>query len=89
MNKALMKRFRETPFAHLIEDLGGMSRMLHRLFLDKLIPTTWADSKPPVLLNSWEAKYFNVSHANIVEMAYQAKTIGVDLIVLDDGLVAY
>lgn len=36
---------------------GGMSRVVHRLFLDKLIPHTWADNGPaPVLLNTWEAR---------------------------------
>ena len=46
-----------------------MSRVLHRLFLDALIPKKWSDENPPILLNTWEAKYFNVNHANIVEMA--------------------
>ena len=51
------------------EGLGGMSRTLHRLYLEKLIPPSWSDAKPPVLLNTWEAKYFHVSHNNILEMA--------------------
>lgn len=53
------------------DGVGGMSRVLHRLYLDRLIPRTWADERPPVLLNSWEAKYFGVNHTNIVEMAHQ------------------
>jgi alpha-galactosidase len=51
------------------EGLGGMSRAFHRLFLDRLLPRNWSDVDPPVLLNSWEAKYFHVNHHNIVEMA--------------------
>jgi alpha-galactosidase len=78
-----------TPEAVLVRSnkgLGGMSRVLHRLFLDKLIPHTWADDGPtPVLLNTWEARYFNVNHDNVVEMAKQAARVGIDLIVLDDG----
>jgi len=64
-----------------------MSRIFHRLFLDHLIAPLpdWAKVNPPVLLNSWEAKYFDVNHANIVDMAKQASRIGVDLIVIDDG----
>ena len=53
------------------EGLGGMSRALHRLFLDRLLPRNWSDETPPILLNSWEAKYFQVNHHNIVEMARQ------------------
>jgi alpha-galactosidase len=65
-----------TPEAVLVrssEGLGGMSRNLHRLFLDRLLPRNWSDNEPPILLNSWEAKYFHVSHSNIVEMARQVK----------------
>ena len=46
-----------------------MSRVLHRLYLDRLIPTNWSDVDPPILLNTWEAKYFHVNHNNVVEMA--------------------
>jgi alpha-galactosidase len=46
-----------------------MSRTFHRLFLDHLIPRSWSDDNPPILLNSWEAKYFHVNHVNIVDMA--------------------
>jgi alpha-galactosidase len=53
------------------EGLGGMSRVLHRLFLDTLLPNNWSNLSPPIILNSWEAKYFNVCHDNIVEMAKQ------------------
>jgi alpha-galactosidase len=77
-----------TPEAVLIrssEGLGGMSRAVHRLFLDRLMPRNWSDENPPILLNSWEAKYFHVNHQNIVEMTRQASKAGIDLIVLDDG----
>jgi alpha-galactosidase len=55
------------------EGLGGMSRTLHRLILDRLIPRHWSDEQPPILLNSWEGKYFHVSHDNILEMAKQVR----------------
>jgi alpha-galactosidase len=61
-----------TPEAVLVrssEGLGGMSRTLHRLFLERLIPHNWSDERPPILLNTWEAKYFHVSHENVLEMA--------------------
>jgi alpha-galactosidase len=55
------------------EGLGGLSRCIHRLFLDRLLPRNWSDAEPPILLNSWEAKYFHVNHHNIVEMAQQVQ----------------
>jgi alpha-galactosidase len=81
----------ETPEVVMVRSksgMGGMSRTLHRLTLDKICPASWSDhvpTQPPILLNSWEARYFNVNHDNIVDMAYQAQTIGADLLVLDDG----
>ena len=57
------------------EGLGGMSRAIHRLFLDRLLPRNWSDAEPPVLLNSWEAKYFHVNHGNIVDMAVQVSVV--------------
>lgn len=62
-----------------------MSRTLHRLFLDHLLPSNWSDETPPILLNSWEAKYFHVNHDNMLDMAQQAAEVGINLIVLDDG----
>ncbi len=51
------------------EGLGGMSRTLHRLYLERLIPPNWSDLDPPILLNTWEAKYFHINHDNVLEMA--------------------
>lgn len=69
------------------EGMGGMSRVLHRLLLDKLMAPLprWAEISPPVLLNSWEANYFDINHDNVIEMAKQGSRIGIDLVVIDDG----
>jgi alpha-galactosidase len=56
------------------EGLGGLSRAIHRLFLDRLLPRNWSDENPPVLLNTWEAKYFNVNHRNLLEMTHQVSS---------------
>lgn len=67
-----------TPEAVLVrsgEGLGGMSRAFHRLFLDRLLPRHWSDENPPILLNSWEAKYFHVNHNNMVEMTKQVRIL--------------
>lgn len=65
--------------------LGGMSRQLHRIFRERLIPATWRYKIPPVLLNTWEASYFDVSHDTVVDIARKAVTAGIELLVLDDG----
>jgi alpha-galactosidase len=67
------------------EGLGGMSRAFHRLFLDRLLPRNWSDESPPVLLNTWEAKYFHINHHNVLEIAKTAVKTGIDMLVVDDG----
>ena len=75
----------ECVMVHSSSGIGGMSRTFHGIFLDHLIPKQWAKQHPPILLNSWEAKYFDVNHDNIVQMAAQASNLGIEMIVLDDG----
>jgi hypothetical protein len=57
------------------EGLGGLSRCIHRLFLDRLLPRNWSDAEPPILLNTWETLYFDVNHHDIVAMAEDVSTI--------------
>ena len=51
------------------DGLGGMSRVFHRLYMDKLIPKSLTSLHPLVVWNSWEAEYFDVSHDSIVQSA--------------------
>jgi hypothetical protein len=59
----------EVIMARSNEGLGGMSRIYHRLILERLIPKNWSDEIPPIILNTWEAKYFHVNHDNVVDLA--------------------
>ena len=65
--------------------LEGMSHAYHDLYRRYLIPPQWVGRPCPVLVNTWEAMYFNVSHASVMELAHSALACGVDMIVLDDG----
>lgn len=67
------------------EGLTGMSQAFHHLFRRHLIRSSWKDVARPVLLNSWEATYFDFDEKKILEIAGAAKELGVDLFVLDDG----
>ena len=77
-----------TPEALLVrssQGLGGMSRVFHRIINDRLMPRSWADTTPPIILNTWEAMYFNVTAEGVLDLARYAKPVGVDLLVIDDG----
>lgn len=67
------------------EGLGGMSRTLHKFYPEHLMRSEWAKKKRPLLINSWEAAYFNFDDDKLVEFAEKAKELGIELLVMDDG----
>jgi alpha-galactosidase len=44
---------------------------MHRLINDYLLPKTWAMVNPPIIINTWEALYYNVNHTNVMQLAQQ------------------
>lgn len=77
-----------TPEALLVysdEGLNGMSQRFHRVFLERLARGYWKDRERPVLLNTWEACYFDFTHDKVIELARAAKKAGIELLVMDDG----
>ena len=75
----------EAVLAWSDEGLGGLSLALHELFRTRLARGRWRDADRPVLLNNWEGTYFDFDHDRLVAMARDAKSMGVELFVLDDG----
>ena len=67
------------------EGLGDLSRRFHRFIRRNLCRSPWKDKKRPVLLNSWEAAYLNFDEALLLRLARNARKLGVELLVLDDG----
>ncbi|MBM7577952.1 alpha-galactosidase [Jeotgalibacillus terrae] len=77
-----------TPEAVLVysdQGLNGMSHSFHHLYNHHLIRGVWKQKERPVLLNNWEATYFNFDHQKITDIAASANELGVELFVLDDG----
>ncbi|MFH1497110.1 MAG: alpha-galactosidase, partial [Verrucomicrobiota bacterium] len=78
----------QTPEAVLVysdEGLGGMSRALHRFYRRHLLPVAWRDRERPILVNNWEATYFNFDATKLEAIAAAGAELGVELFVLDDG----
>ena len=65
--------------------LGKMSRAFHRLYRERLCRGKHRDIRRPVLINNWEATYFNFNEEKIISIAKSAKQAGIELMVLDDG----
>ena len=75
----------EAVMVYSAEGLGGMSRTFHKLFYNHLIRSKWRDQERPVLINNWEATYFNFDLAKLQGIAQEAARLGIELFVLDDG----
>ena len=78
----------ETPEAVMTyseNGFTGQSQNMHRFVRNHIVRGVWRDRPRPVLLNSWEACYFNISEKSLVSMARSAKDLGVELLVMDDG----
>jgi alpha-galactosidase len=65
--------------------LNGMSQTYHRLYRTRLVRGTFRDKERPILINNWEATYFNFNEEKIVQIARMGKELGIELFVLDDG----
>ena len=67
------------------EGLGKMSRSYHDFYRSHMIRSPYNHSKRPILINNWEATYFDFDEEKILGLARTAKELGIELLVLDDG----
>ncbi|MGL5581549.1 MAG: alpha-galactosidase [Cetobacterium sp.] len=65
--------------------MNDMSKTFHKLFRERVARGEWRDKERPILVNNWEATYFDFDEDKIVSMASKAKDLGFELFVLDDG----
>ncbi len=70
-------------FSH--EGFNGMSQHMHRFVREHIVRGAWKKKVRPVLLNSWEACYFNINERKLLELAKAGKNVGIELFVMDDG----
>lgn len=75
----------EVVMVHTNSGIGEMSRIYHRLYNNNLVRGRWKTVKRPLLVNSWEAAYFDFDTEKLVSFAERAKEVGVDMLVMDDG----
>lgn len=64
---------------------NGMSKNLHAFVREHIVRGKWKKKERPVLLNSWEAFYFDFNESKLLKLAETAKSVGIELFVLDDG----
>lgn len=77
-----------TPEAVMSFSSEGFSRLsenFHVITRRNICRGKYKESRRPVLINNWEATYFNFTSDKLVAIASQASKLGVELFVLDDG----
>lgn len=70
-------------YSHL--GYNGMSQCMHQFVREHIVRGTWKKKVRPVLLNSWEAAYFDINERKLLQLAKAGKDVGVELFVMDDG----
>ena len=67
------------------EGLNGMSQNMHAFVKEHIVRGEWKDKERPILVNNWEATFFNFNEKKILEIAKATKDLGAEMFVLDDG----
>ncbi len=75
----------EAILAYSDAGLGALSDAFHALFRDRLARGVWRDAPRPIVINNWEATYFDFDEPKLLEIASSARELGIELFVLDDG----
>lgn len=63
----------------------ALSQNFHHLVNHHLITPFWRAKERPILINNWEATYFDFDEKKLLKLAKEAKDLGIELFVLDDG----
>lgn len=75
----------EVVMVHSDEGIGKMSRTFHDLYRENLIRGEYKDKRRPILINNWEATYFNFNTEKLIDIAKEASKLGIEMLVMDDG----
>ncbi len=75
----------EAVMTYSHEGFNGMSQHMHQFVREHIVRGQWKYKDRPVLLNSWEASYFDINERKLLKLAKAGKEVGIELFVMDDG----
>lgn len=75
----------ESVMTYSGKGFNGMSRSMHSFVRKHVVRGEWRDKERPVLINNWEATYFDFDESKLLRIAKEAAKAGIELFVLDDG----
>ena len=67
------------------QGLRAMTQTFHDLYRNHLLRSPYLHKKRPVLINNWEATYFDFDAGRLLAIAREARKAGVEMLVMDDG----
>ena len=75
----------EVVMVYSDKGIGKMTRTFHDLYRNNLIRGRFKDKKRPILINNWEATYFDFNTEKLLSIAKEASSLGIEMLVMDDG----
>lgn len=75
----------EAVFTYSGNGFQGISKHMHEFVRNHIVRGSWKHKERPILLNSWEASYFDFTESKLLKLAKAGSKVGVELFVLDDG----
>ncbi|WP_320128314.1 alpha-galactosidase [uncultured Sphaerochaeta sp.] len=75
----------EAILTYSSQGMNGASNNFHYFINNHIIRGPWKFRERPILINNWEATYFNFTEEKLIHLAKQSAELGIELFVLDDG----
>lgn len=75
----------EAIMSYSAQGMNALSQQLAIFYREHLVNPRFAKRPRPIVLNSWETMYFNLTTDKVLELAKCGQQLGVELFVLDDG----
>lgn len=75
----------ETILTYSNKGFAPLSQQLHKCIREHVCRGKYKNTRRPVLINSWEANYFDIHADNLLNLAKEAADLGIEMLVMDDG----
>lgn len=75
----------EVVMVYTDKGLDAMTNTFHNFYRKHLLRGKYKDKKRPILINNWEATYFDFDTEKLLSIAREAASLGIEMLVMDDG----
>ncbi len=75
----------EALLTYSFAGIDGMTACYHDFIRKHVIRGKYKNSKRPILINNWEATYFDFNTEKLLSIAKEASGLGIEMLVMDDG----